>query len=197
MVTVTVNGQQLPLQLDGVRTMGELVEVVKMNIDPDSVISAMTIGGRDLVESDWRAPLSVHGGARLEIATATKQQFLKDRLMQAPILVERIIQNFGNARQSFRAGEQTGGYQQMGSAVKDFNAFIKWYDVILEYNPALRQTYQTQVVPLINELTRICEQLVQQQLYNSWWAIGETLEKQLEPTLNRLREQLDVIARSV
>ncbi|MCC6931772.1 MAG: hypothetical protein IT292_00750 [Deltaproteobacteria bacterium] len=196
MITVMVNGSQLPLQLDGVRTMGELVEVIKMNIDPDSVISAMTIGGRDLVEADWRAPLSVHGTALLEIDTATRGEFLKERLIQAPTLIGKVIQSFINSRDSFRSGEQNGGYQQMGQAVKDFNAFIKWYDVILEYNPALKQSYHTQVVPLINELTRICEQLIQQQLYNSWWAIGETLEKQLEPTLKRLQEQLENIARA-
>ena len=81
MITVKVDGQVLPLELSGIRTMGELVELIKMNIDPDSVISARTIGGRDLVESDWRAPLSVHGGARLEIATATKQQFLRLKML--------------------------------------------------------------------------------------------------------------------
>ena len=72
MITVKVDGQVLSLELAGIRTMGELVELIKMNIDPDAVICAMTIAGRELNEADWRAPLSVQGNSELEIATSTK-----------------------------------------------------------------------------------------------------------------------------
>ena len=40
----------------------------------------------------------------------------------------------------------------------------------------------------VTEITETCKRICQQQLYQSWWALGETLEKELEPQLDRLED---------
>ena len=197
MITVKVDGQILPLEMSGIRTMGELVELVKMNIDPDAVISGMIIAGRELNEADWRAPLSVQGSNILEIATSTKDQFLRERLEQAPVFVEQIINEFCDCRKKFRDGAQADGYALMGTAVKDLNAFFKWYSIVLETSVEVKDQFDRVIGPQLNTLTKICEQLVQQQLYNSWFAIGDTIEGQLEPELRNLKQSLEQLSKSV
>lgn len=194
MITVKVDGQVLSLELSGIRTMGELVELVKMNIDPDVVICEMTISGRELNEADWRAPLSVQGGSLLEISTSTKEQFLKDRLDQAPIFIDQIVQEFVDCRKKFRDGAQADGYSLMGTAVKDLNAFFRWYAIVLETSADKKSHFDAVVNPQLGDLTKICEQLVQQQLYNSWFAIGDTIEGQLEPALGKLKQSISELS---
>ncbi|MEI7489443.1 MAG: hypothetical protein WCJ72_18910, partial [Chryseobacterium sp.] len=36
------------------------------------------------------------------------------------------------------------------------------------------------------EIGEVCQKICQQQLYQSWWALGETIEKELEPKLDQL-----------
>ncbi len=50
--------------------------------------------------------------------------------------------------------------------------------------------------PQTDEIAEVCKNICQQQLYQSWWAIGETLEKELEPKLDQLEGYLRKLPRS-
>ena len=82
----------------------------------------------------------------------------------------------------------------MGLAVKDLNAFLKWYSIVIETSSDVKNRFDQSIAPYLSELTKICEQLVQQQLYNSWFAIGDTIEGQLEPLLKNLKQNLIDVA---
>ena len=49
----------------------------------------------------------------------------------------------------------------------------------------------------VKELSETCKGICQQQLYQSWWAIGETIEKELEPQLDRLEDACRRAAKNI
>jgi hypothetical protein len=40
----------------------------------------------------------------------------------------------------------------------------------------------------VEDIAECCKRICQQQLYQSWWALGETIEKELEPKLDKLED---------
>jgi len=195
MVSVQIDGQPLGIDISGAKTMGELVELVKSQIDPDSVVESLTIEGRQLTDSDWRAPLNVQGSSVLEVTTSSREAFVASRLEQAPEFVRLITESFAKARQAFQQGDQTVGNNLLNSSVNDLKAFFQWYDIVLEAG-AISDADKARIVGNVQELAQTCEQLVQQQLYNSWWALGESLESKLEPQLNELCQSCESFAQS-
>ena len=90
---------------------------------------------------------------------------------------------------------QTGN-QRLVQAVNTAKAFFDWYATIVELAPKeKRSSYD--INPQVLEISQICKTICQQQLYQSWWALGETLEKQLEPKLDKLEDFLRKFARVV
>ena len=47
------------------------------------------------------------------------------------------------------------------------------------------------------EISETCKKICQQQLYQSWWALGESLEKDLEPKLDKLEDACRRAAKEV
>lgn len=195
MIKVSVDGADLNVDLGGIKTMGELVELVKTQIDPDAVIGSLKIEGRDLLESDWRSPLSAQGNRQLEIVTVSKHQFVTERLHQASGYVSHIKNEFDRAKEAFQQGSESDGNTFFGNAVTDLQAFFEWYSVVLEAGFESRPEMRAEVLEQVNVLAGICEQLVQQQLYNSWWALGETIQNKLIPQLCQLEASCDNLSK--
>jgi len=196
MIKVTIDGQPMQASLSGINSMPDLIEFIKASIDPESIISGIFIGGRPLAEVDWRVPLSVQGDSVLEITTDTQGHFLSDRLDQAGAVVDLIVNEFVIAREAFQAGKTDEGNRAFSKAVQDLHAFLGWYDGILQMLPSKAEPQQTSFRAQIDIITRTCEQLLQQQLYHSWWALGETVKRDLEPQLVSMKTSCETFSSS-
>jgi len=89
-----------------------------------------------------------------------------------------------------------GGNQRLVQAVNTAKAFFDWYATIVELAPTEHKK-RYDINPQVTEISTICKTICQQQLYQSWWALGETLEKQLEPKLDKLEDHLRQFARTM
>jgi hypothetical protein len=49
----------------------------------------------------------------------------------------------------------------------------------------------------VQDISETCKKICQQQLYQSWWALGESLEKDLEPKLDKLEDVCRRVARDI
>jgi L-rhamnose mutarotase len=49
----------------------------------------------------------------------------------------------------------------------------------------------------VQDISETCKKICQQQMYQSWWALGESLEKDLEPKLDKLEDTCRKVAREV
>ena len=188
MISVLIDGRPFPGDISEVKTIANLIELIKLTIDPSRIITELRLNGNSLSEVDWRTPLVTLAGSTLEISTGTKNDYVHDRLGQAEELVRQIITEFSEAGEKFRLGQAGPANQRFVGAVRDLNAFVSWYQTILSLAP---EQLEKQVVEFTNHVVSIqgvCEQLLQQQLYQSWWALGETVKGRLEPQLQELRD---------
>lgn len=188
MITIMVDGQVLPADASSMRTMQDLVELIKATIDPDKIITSLTLEGAVLSDADWQGALTMHRGKTLEVSTGRKQEYLVGRLNSASDYLSRIIAGFEKAGESYRNGDSDGGNSALATSVDDLLAFINWYMALLSIDA-------DRLVGPINEFNdhilgvqETCEQLLQQQMFQSWWALGETLRAKLEPKLAALQQ---------
>ena len=79
------------------------------------------------------------------------------------------------------------GNQNLIKAVNTLQAFFQWYSsMVVLLPPEERQAWK--IEDQVNELSDTCKRICQQQLYQSWWALGETIKTQLEPQLDKLED---------
>ena len=55
MRAITVNGQDAGTRAEGLSNMGEVIELLKSMIDPEHMITSITLDGRELSDADWNA----------------------------------------------------------------------------------------------------------------------------------------------
>ncbi|RMG44891.1 MAG: hypothetical protein D6719_00990 [Candidatus Dadabacteria bacterium] len=189
MVAVRINGQDSQIAADGLQRVADLVELIKSQIDPEHMITSILIDGRELSDADWSANTSQYETSIIEIETGTPESFVADRLAHASDIAGSCFFQFRDARKSFQAGNMQEGNQQLIQAVNTLQAFFEWYATLTELVPE-DQRRELDISEQVNRISEICKKICQQQLYQSWWALGETLEKELEPELDGLEDFL-------
>ena len=76
MLNVSLNSQNFEFNPLVVKNINELVELVKLNLDSDQLISEISLQGESMSDSDWRVPLRVHSNSTLEITTSSRNDFV-------------------------------------------------------------------------------------------------------------------------
>ncbi|MCB0310314.1 MAG: hypothetical protein KDD42_03710 [Bdellovibrionales bacterium] len=187
MVEVRINGETSQIKADNLPRMSDLIELIKNWIDPDHMITQILLDGRDLEDAEWTAPLGQYETAILEIETGTPQSFVDSRLGQASEVLKACYFEFRDARKFFQSGDMQTGNRLLVKAVNTLQAFFEWYSTILELVPVEgRNRYD--ITKPVTEISEICKKICQQQLYQSWWALGEAIEKELEPKIDALED---------
>lgn len=193
MISVKVNGEQSAVCTPGVTKIADLVELIKTTIDPDQMIVSILIDGRDLDEQDWLTSPGQFETSILEVETDLIENYVASRLQKAPAIIGQCYTEFRSARKGFQSGDMTAGNRQMIEAVNALKAFFEWYGTLMQLVPDDRRI-KLDITEHIEEIAQTCKKICQQQLYQSWWALGETIEKELEPKLDcfedRIREAI-------
>lgn len=197
MITVNIDGHPVITDTSSIKSMADLVEVIKANIDPDTIITELRLQGRELTEADWRVPLSVQGDSTLEVLTGTKEEFVLARLEIAVDYIGQIAENFSTTGQLYKDGKIDDANMALGRSVNDLQAFLGWYATVLEILPPSAEQWKQQYGSQLTDLAQTCEQLVQQQLYQSWWALGETISGKLDGRLNALKALVEQLSHEV
>lgn len=185
MVSVRINGVESGISCGGLSRFPELVELVKANIDPEHMITSIVIDGRLPTEEDWSANLSQFETNIVEIETGKPAEYFLGQIGQAADVVQACFTQFRSSRKSFQSGEMVEGNKLLIEAVGTAKAFFDWYGTLLQLvTPEEGKVYDIEAH--VTDISECCKRICQQQLYQSWWALGETLEKELEPKLDKL-----------
>ncbi len=186
MLQIQLNGQQSGLRAAALPRMTDVVELIKNSIDPQHIITDLKINGRDMTEAEWQgAPTQFQATDILEVATATPSEFVRQRTEVTPNLIENTFILFRSARQSFQAGDNDEGNKILSVAVRDLKAFFEWYALLQAVVPvADRAKYD--IKTQVECITESCKEICQQQMYQSWWALGKSIQEKLEPALDSL-----------
>ena len=196
MFQVRINGTSSPINGQGLPKITDLIELIKSSIDPSHMIVRLQLNGKELKEQEWQFPPAQFGESDiLEVETGLPENFVRERMSLIPAVLENIFILFRGSRQSFQAGDMNEGNRIMVAAVKDLHAFFGWYSSLVRLVPeASRQQYD--IGAQVDELTKVCKEICQQQLYQSWWALGNSLEMRLEPALDKLEAHFRKIIRA-
>jgi len=187
MVSVKVDGEEHFAGQSDARSMDELIELVKASIDPDSMITSIQLAGENLTDQDWTRPVATMTEQTVEIATGTKEDFVKQRLSSSPDVVTHMIELLEDAAQLFEVSASFEGSEKFKKAIDEFQAFLGWFNTLFSLKPVVLEGREEEFIAHVVKLTATSEELLQQQLHQSWWAISETIRKTLVPQLEELR----------
>lgn len=187
MFKLRINGVESDLVTDGTMKFTDFIELVKATIDPEHMITAIYLDDAALSVEEWSRNVNQVQGAILDIITGSPVQYLNDRLEESSGFVRSCFFAFREARKDFQDGDMNSGNKKLKVAVDNLKAFFEWYGTLVELAKEENKT-RLDLSPQVKEITEVCKRICQQQLYQSWWALGESLEKDLEPKLDKLED---------
>lgn len=188
MLQVYVDSNVLPPEVASLSTVGELVEYVKSTIDPSTIIVSLSKDNEPLTDSDWKRSISSLKDSTLEIKTGSKMDFIHNRLQSVTELVEAVIQNVSDISGLFKANRSLDANTNFSATLEDLNALFNWMYSILAMDPDKFALEVNEFSGLVRDLKYACGQMQQQQLFQSWWALGETLDKKVLPLLESVKD---------
>lgn len=186
MVSVLVDGEEHFAGQSGARSMDELIELVKASIDPDAMITGILLSGQKLSDQDWTRPVMTMNGETLEIITGTKEDFVQERLATSPEVVQHLISLLEETANLFEVSASFEGSEKFKKAIDEFQAFLGWFSTLFSLKPVALDGKEDAFVTIVTALTTTSEELLQQQLHQSWWAISETIRRTLIPQLREM-----------
>ena len=194
MVQVRVNGQALTAPVDRIASFADLIELVKSSIDPEHMVTLIQLDGRDLQDAEWSMSPAQLQGAYLDFMSGRPEVYVAERLQDASSVVRSCFFEFRDARKGFQDGDNATGNKRLKTAVDTLKAFFEWYGTLLQLVPDAARS-KLDISEEVVSISETCKKICQQQLYQSWWALGESLEKDLEPKLDRLEDTCRKVAR--
>lgn len=195
MATIKINGKEVNLNAGGLQKFSELVELIKATIDPEHMITALQINGRDIEDHEWQAPLSQFQTAIIEIDSGMPEAYVGERLIHSGDIVKACFLSFRDSRKMFQEGDMVNGNKELVQAVNTLKEFFTWYVTLIELLPKDKKT-MVSLDSYMNDITESCKKICQQQLYQSWWALSESLANDLEPKLDKLEDHCRKLGKS-
>ena len=187
MLVIRINGTESGINAGLVTRFTDLVELIKASIDPEHIITDLRLNGKDVDEQMWASSVNPSDTGQLDVYTGTPESFVQTRMAGAADVVKGCYMEFRDARKCFQNGKMVDGNQTLLRAVNTAKSFFEWYATMMQLLPADKQG-RYDITNQVSEISAICNKICQQQLYQSWWALGETLEKELEPKLDKLED---------
>jgi hypothetical protein len=196
MIRLKINGNYSDVPVASGARFVDLIELVKAQIDPEHMVTSILMDGRDLTEDEWNQSVAGLTGDTLEFETGAPEDYVATKMQDASSVVRSCFLEFRDARKSFQDGDTMSGNKRLKIAVETLKAFFEWYGTLVQLvteTKRERLDISTQVL----EISETCKKICQQQLYQSWWALGESLEKDLEPKLDKLEDACRRAAKQV
>lgn len=193
---VKINGTYSNISIASVPRFGDLLELIKSQIDPEHMITAIQLDGRELTDDEWCSNIALIPGDTLEIQTGHPEQFVAERMQDASRVVRSCFYEFRDARKGFQDGDNVSGNKRLKVAVDTLQAFFEWYGSLVQLVSEPKRQ-KLDITQQVTDISQTCTKICQQQMYQSWWALGESLEKELEPKLDKLEDACRRVAREV
>jgi hypothetical protein len=188
MIAVRINGIEPGLRTDGLVKVGDLIELVKTVIDPDHMIIEIEVDGIPISDDVWGGALQAVSNSHFDFYTNTRTSYLTEQVNKSPKAVQACFVQFRDARKTFQGGDTQGGNQKLVQATDTLRSFFDWYSVLLQLATE-NQKVQMNLEPALSDILASCKSICQLQLYKSWWALGESIQNELEPQLDRLEDK--------
>jgi hypothetical protein len=196
MKRIKINGEATTLATNVAMRFTDLVELIKSSIDPEHMITSIQIDRRELSDEEWSMTVGQLSGEEIAVLTGRPEVYVSDRIQDASSVVRSCFLEFRDARKGFQDGDMQSGNRRLKVAVDTLRAFFEWYGTLLQLLPE-RNRGKLDISTQVGDISETCKKICQQQMYQSWWALGESLEKDLEPKLDKLEDVCRRVARDM
>lgn len=191
MLQIMVDGQNISYLVGAIDptklgSVANLVELVKVSIDPERIITDIMVNGELLSDKDWKKTLTGYGDALIEVSTGSRMRYIKDRLIISSKYLRRIISDFSSARRLYQNGNYFSANKELKICVQNLDAYISWYATLLAVDKSTDRQFTNLILDKVQAIKSNCQKITQLMLYNSWWIVGETIESELEPQLESM-----------
>jgi hypothetical protein len=181
-----VDNNELSFEASRLGTVGELIDYIKANIDPDAIILSLTKDESPLSDNDWLMPLASFKESKFEIVTGSKVDFIRNRLEMVDSLVMEICENISNISNSFKRGLENQAHESFASSLNDLNAFVTWLHSIYLIDEEMFSSNIKEFEKIIEDLKGTCLDIQTCQMQQSWWNLGDILDVKVIATLNKI-----------
>ena len=191
MIHIKLNDNEFNVPMQGVSTLGELVEYVKSSIDPDTIIVSLTKDDQPLSEIDWRNPISLQSEMTLNFMTGSKTDFIKDRLDLGVELIKSFEEKIDICSQAFKQLRVHTANKEFSVFIDDLNAFVTWLHSIYSMDEGKYERELIAYNEIVIKLEKVCVTLQDKQMSSSWWALGDTLLNQMLPLIHEMKSLIE------
>ncbi len=191
MLNVSLNSQNFEFNPLIVKNIDELVELVKLNLDSDQLISEVSLQGYSMSDSDWRVPLRVHNSSTLKITTTSKSDFVNQRLELSIAYIEVIANKFNLVPPTLEEESAESAGTCLADAPNDLSYFLNWFSTISNVDFSRFASSDSEIKSLIQDIVSSCEKIVSLRSENKWSELNSEIDNSMLPLLVSLSELIE------
>ena len=160
-------------------------------------IATLSLDGRELYpSSEWYQPRKLKGIRRIEVTTGLSRQLASDALQQGDRCLDELQSTLLQSVEFFRSGNDQKGMKLFIDLVSRLEWFVTTVRSVGDIMGVDFATTLMNGAPLSEEvegLNRILLDIVGAQERRDWVLLGDLLEYELEPQMERCRNLLGVL----
>ena len=188
MIDLELNGEQLPVNLEGLVSFEDIIASIRQERSPDEVVSSAWWNGSPLSEIDLDRDPHKEKGV-LSVHTRRRREYVDERLGVATRYVTQVADSFQQSVHAFRTGHSGYGNTFLARGIDELLSFIAWYSTIIGLESDSSKSISSEpFFEIVRSLQRNCEHLVSAQLLESSFTIATSLEGKIIPELVKLRQ---------
>jgi hypothetical protein len=198
MIHCMVDGREHAIQTDEMDELATLIDALSSDVGKDGrFIASLSVDGSELYpSSEWYQPRKLQGIRKIEAITGLSTQLAADALAQSYRCLEDLRNTLLQSVDCFRSGNDQRGMKLFIELVTSFEWFVS---AVRSVGEVLRVDFTTTLlngVPVVEEvegINRILLDIIGAQERKDWVLLGDLLEYELEPQMERCEELLGVL----
>jgi hypothetical protein len=198
MIHCTVDGREHAVTTGEMDELAALIDALSSELGKEGrFIASLTADGRELYPcSEWYRPRNLQGIRRLEVTTGLSVQLATDALAESDRCLDELRSTLLHSVECFRAGNDQRGinlFIDLVTRLEWFVTTVKSVGDVMQIDFTATLMDGTPLAAEIEGLNQILLDIVGAQERRDWVLLGDLLEYELEPQLERCRELLGVL----
>ena len=198
MIHCMVDGREYPVTSCETDELAAFLDALNSEFQKDGrFISALKIDGQELdATTEWYRPRRLLGIRSIEVTTSLTAELASDAIGQCECQLDELRGTIGQAVELFRSGNDQKGMKLFIDLVTGLEWFVTTIGSvgdIMQIDFAAPLIGGTPLSGEVDALNLILLDIIGAQERRDWVLLGDLLEYELEPTLERWRELLGVL----
>jgi hypothetical protein len=202
MITCMVDGREHAVPAGDMDELATFIDALSCEVGTRGrFIATLSIDGRELYpSSEWYRPRKLEGVRRIEVTTGLSTQLASDALQQGYRCLDELQNTLLQSVEFFRSGNDQKGMKLFIDLVSRLEWFVTTVRSVGDIMGVDFTTTLMDGTPLSEEvegMNRILLDIVGAQERRDWVLLGDLLEYELEPQMERCRDLLGVLQQTI